>query len=163
MSRQRFAETSCSFYVFSLEISVIFTLFFWAPFQPSHLVFVSASPSLTWADLYSPSPSCPCSPCSREPPHKVPEPKRPSPPPGRTTRWTSAWTSWVRGCSRPNPCSPASTPCNKVRGAAEPRRPSRAGGVSTKLHVIHPPVPAFCIASAERQQSVGVDAVKCSR
>lgn len=82
-------------------------------------VFISASPSRTWAALCNPSRS---SPRSREPPHRVPEPKRPSPPPGRTTRWTSAWTSWVRGCSRPSPCSPPSTPSSKVRAAAELRR-----------------------------------------
>lgn len=113
---------------------VIFPLF--GSFSIITSVFVSASPSLTWAALYNPSPSCPSSPCSREPPHKVPEPKRPSHPPGRTTRWTSAWTSLVRGCSRPNPCSPASTPCSKVRGAAEPWRSARAGSVYTKLHVM---------------------------
>lgn len=85
-------------------------------------VFISASPSRTWAALCNPSRPCRSSPRSREPPHKVPEPKRPSPPPGRTTRWTSAWTSWVRGCSRPSPCSPPLTPSSKVRAAAELRR-----------------------------------------
>lgn len=121
--------------------------------------FVSASPSPTWAALCSPSPSCPSSQCSREASHKVPEPKRPSPPPGRTTRWTSAWTSWLRVCSLPSPCSPASTPCNKVRGAAEPPWCSaRACRVATKLRVIYPQF----TASADRKQSVAVDAVKCS-
>lgn len=114
---------------------MIFTLFGSLSIITS--VFVSPSPSPTWEALYNPSPSCPSSPCSRELPHKVPEPKRPSPLPGRTTRWTSAWTSWARECSRPSPCSPASTPCNKVRGAAEPWCSARAGSVPTKLHVIY--------------------------
>lgn len=133
-------KTSRSFSVFFKgDFCDIFTLF--GSRSNATPVFVSASPSRTWGALCSPSlPPCRSSPRSREPPHKVPEPKRPSPPRGRTTRWTSAWTSWVRGCSRPSPCSPASTPSNKVRGAAEPwcrGALPRRRGLPAKLHVIY--------------------------
>lgn len=82
-------------------------------------VFVFTSRSRTWGVHYNRSPSSPSSLCSREWPLKVPEPKRPSPPPGQTPLLTSAWTSWGQECSLPSLASPASTPSNKVRGVID--------------------------------------------
>ena len=78
-----------------------------------------SSPSRTWGVLYNHSLPCPSSLCSREWPLRVPEPKRPSPPPGRTPQLTSTWISWARACSHPSLACPPSTPSNKVRGIVE--------------------------------------------